>query len=163
MQIVTTSPNQSGPGSNSNEDILHTPKISETTASTSEAVQYHTEVTHWAGGVPLFRAQGQLILTTTDRAMEEERGGVKCENDNEKQGSPIYDLCTGIVYFHVHQKIIRNWPKTDCLVGFYGISTFVGYLMPNPFYGWLVGFYGISTFVGYLTPNPFLCKQSSLV
>ena len=25
--------------------------------------------------------------------------------------------------------------------------------------GWLVGFYGISTFVGYLTPNPFLCKS----
>ena len=24
--------------------------------------------------------------------------------------------------------------------------------------GWLVGFYGISTFVGYLTPNTFLCK-----
>ena len=24
--------------------------------------------------------------------------------------------------------------------------------------GWLVDFYGISTFVGYLTPNPFLCK-----
>ena len=23
---------------------------------------------------------------------------------------------------------------------------------------WLVGYYGISTFVGYLTPNPFLCK-----
>ena len=23
---------------------------------------------------------------------------------------------------------------------------------------WLVGFYGISTFVGYLTPNPLLCK-----
>ena len=23
---------------------------------------------------------------------------------------------------------------------------------------WLAGFYGISTFVGYLTPNPFLCK-----
>ena len=27
------------------------------------------------------------------------------------------------------------------------------------FVGWLVGwFYGISTFVSYLTPNPFLCK-----
>ena len=25
--------------------------------------------------------------------------------------------------------------------------------------GWLFGFYGISTFVGYLMPNPFLCKQ----
>ena len=24
--------------------------------------------------------------------------------------------------------------------------------------GWFVGFYGISTFVGYLMPNPFLCK-----
>ena len=23
---------------------------------------------------------------------------------------------------------------------------------------WLVGFYGISTFAGYLTPNPFLRK-----
>ena len=24
--------------------------------------------------------------------------------------------------------------------------------------GWFVGFYGISTFLGHLTPNPFLCK-----
>ena len=24
--------------------------------------------------------------------------------------------------------------------------------------GWLDGFYGISTFVGYLTPNPFLYR-----
>ena len=76
-------------------------------------------------------------------------------------------------------------------VGFYGVSTIVGYLMPNPLYtyilnniiwlGWvlwhvnhcrlfnaksslyiyikyiwfgLVGFYGISTIVGYLMPNP---------
>ena len=23
---------------------------------------------------------------------------------------------------------------------------------------WFVGFYGLSTLVGYLTPNPFLCK-----
>ncbi len=28
--------------------------------------------------------------------------------------------------------------------------------------GWLIGFYGISTFVGYLTPNPFLCILSVL-
>ena len=25
--------------------------------------------------------------------------------------------------------------------------------------GWLVEFYGMSTFVGYLTPNPFLCRE----
>ena len=30
----------------------------------------------------------------------------------------------------------------------------------NDWFGlvWFVWFYGISTFVGYLTPNPFLCK-----
>ena len=28
--------------------------------------------------------------------------------------------------------------------------------------GWMFGFYGISTFVGYLTPNPFLYKKSVL-
>ena len=39
------------------------------------------------------------------------------------------------------------------LVGFYGISTIVGYLMPNPLYTYLlniydlVGFYGISNFI----------------
>ena len=26
-------------------------------------------------------------------------------------------------------------------------------------FGWFIGFYGMSTFVGYLTPNPFLCKS----
>ena len=48
------------------------------------------------------------------------------------------------------------------LVGFYGISTTVGYLMPNPLYTYIVniydlvwfGFYGKSTLVGYLMPNP---------
>ena len=47
------------------------------------------------------------------------------------------------------------------LAGFYGISTILGYLMPNPLYTYikyirfgLVGFYGISTIVGYLMPNP---------
>ena len=50
---------------------------------------------------------------------------------------------------------------------FYGISTTVDYLMPNPLYThisniymicWLFGFYGISTFVGHLMPNPCLYK-----
>ena len=48
------------------------------------------------------------------------------------------------------------------LVGFYGISTIVGYLMSNPLYTYIlniydlvwVGFYGISTIAGYLMPNP---------
>ena len=46
------------------------------------------------------------------------------------------------------------------LVGLYGKSTIIGYLMPNPLNTYilniydLVGFYGISTIVGYLMPNP---------
>ena len=48
------------------------------------------------------------------------------------------------------------------LVEFYGISTLVGYLMPNPlktyikymfWFGW-VGFYRRSTIVGYFLPTP---------
>ena len=46
------------------------------------------------------------------------------------------------------------------LVRFYGISTIVGYLMPNSLYTYilniwfgLVGFYGISNIAGYLMPN----------
>ena len=63
------------------------------------------------------------------------------------------------------------------LVGFYGMSTIVCYLMPNPLYTYIsniydlvwFGFYGISNFVGYLMPNPFYTyeqfyfKQFSLV
>ena len=48
------------------------------------------------------------------------------------------------------------------LVWFYGISTIVGYLMPNPLYTYILniydlvwlGFNGISTIVGYLMLNP---------
>ena len=51
------------------------------------------------------------------------------------------------------------------LVGFYGISNIVGYLMPNPLYkgilniydlDWFGLVYGISTIVGYFMPNPFI-------
>ena len=47
------------------------------------------------------------------------------------------------------------------LVRFYGISTIVGYLMPNHYYIFtkyiifgLVGVYAISTIVGYSMTNP---------
>ena len=36
------------------------------------------------------------------------------------------------------------------------------YVFMGGLVGWLVGFYGISTFVGYLMPNPFLYKYSVL-
>ena len=34
------------------------------------------------------------------------------------------------------------------------------YVKNDVFVGWLFGFYGISTFAGYLTLNPFLYKSS---
>ena len=48
------------------------------------------------------------------------------------------------------------------LVGFYGISMIIGYLMPNPVYTYILNiydlvwlrFYGISVIIGYLMPNP---------
>ena len=53
--------------------------------------------------------------------------------------------------------------KVGGLVVLYGISTIVGYLMPNSLYTYILnihdlvvlGFYDMSTFVGYLMPNPF--------
>ena len=41
--------------------------------------------------------------------------------------------------------------------------TISGYWVSNAISCLFVWFYGISTFVGYLTPNPFLCKQSVLL
>ena len=48
------------------------------------------------------------------------------------------------------------------LVRFYGISTIVGYLMPNPLYTYRLniydlvglGFMAYQPFLGYLMPNP---------
>ena len=61
--------------------------------------------------------------------------------------------------------IILRRVLQQCLVWFYGISTIIGYLMPNPLYTYisniydlvwfgLVWFYGISTIIGYLMPYP---------
>ena len=61
------------------------------------------------------------------------------------------------IYIYIYIKYIGFG-----LVGFYGISTIVGYLMPNPHYTYILNkydlvwfwFYGISTIVSYLMPNP---------
>ena len=73
-------------------------------------------------------------------------------------------VVTPHVVLHPHDttwdSMIAVW---FCFLGFYGISTIVGYLMLNPLYTYilnriwfgLVGFYGISTILGYLMPNSF--------
>ena len=48
--------------------------------------------------------------------------------------------------------------KMDDLRTCLGIPNKVTKIIKNLFVCLFVGFYGISTFVGYLTPNLFLCK-----
>ena len=51
-------------------------------------------------------------------------------------------------FWHIHPYIIFN-EKSSLYI--FMICKYIGLV-------WFVGFYGISTFVGCLTPNPFLCK-----
>ena len=77
----------------------------------------------------------------------------------------------GLVFWHINHCRLLNAKSSLYiyikyiwfgLFGFDGISTIVGYLMPNPLYTYilniydlvLVGFDGISTIVDYLMPNP---------
>ena len=73
----------------------------------------------------------------------------------------IHILIKSTIYIYIYTQMV-GWFG---LVWFYGTSTFVGYLMPNPintyifntynlvWFG-LVWFYGISTILSYLMPNP---------
>ena len=81
------------------------------------------------------------------------------------------DVWFGCVLWHINHWGLSNAKsslyiyiryKRYGLVVYYGISTIVGYLKPDPLihiyieYIWfsLVWFYGIPTIVGYLMPNP---------
>ena len=71
----TTILGQSGPGSNGNERLLHTPQISRTGASSSDNVSYHTQDTHFWGGwvLPFYRGYSQHTLSPADRVFFLER------------------------------------------------------------------------------------------
>ena len=68
-----------------------------------------------------------------------------------------------VIYIYIYIRF--GW------VGFYGISTIVGYFMPNPVFAYilniwdlawfgLIWLYCILTIIGYLRPNPlYKCKQ----
>ena len=43
------------------------------------------------------------------------------------------------------------------LISIVSVGCHVTTISRGHMFGWLLGFYGISTFIGYLTPNPFLC------
>ena len=79
-----------------------------------------------------------------------------------------YDL-VGLALWHINHCRLFNTKSPSYiyikyiwfgLVGVYGISTIVGYLMPYHLHTyilnmiWLGWVYGISTIVGYLIPNP---------
>ena len=81
----------------------------------------------------------------------------------------ILNIWFGLVWWHINHYRLFNANSSLYiyikyigfgLVGFYGISTIVSYLMPNPLYTYMLNIYGlvwfdgISTIVGYLMPNP---------
>ena len=105
----TTSPGQSGPGSNGNEGVLHI------TQSWRFIIRYS-----------LVLYPGLLFVRVL----------------------PFYKEVVGIIYSFSR----LSWQVLHCLQ----YHLFVWLV------GWLFGFYVISTFVGYLMPNPFLCKLSAL-
>ena len=53
---------------------------------------------------------------------------------------------------------MQKFKKTWELTGTYQKEHFKNLPRKTPGLVWFVGLFGISTFVGYLTPNPFLCK-----
>ena len=61
----------------------------------------------------------------------------------------------------VFQDRFQNWASTTCLHSknliFLHNSQWITFLT-QLLVGWFGEFYGRSTFLGYLTPNPFLCK-----
>ena len=60
----STTPGQSGPGSNDNKRILHTPQISRRGASTSDTVQCHTQATLFLGSLmPLHSIHHYVTLS----------------------------------------------------------------------------------------------------
>ena len=76
-------------------------------------------------------------------------------NENfSKIGIPLWFVCIGIYLYSVTVSLQYVYTLI-CLWDFISMYTL---------FGWLIGwFYGISTFVSYLTPNPFLCKLSALL
>ena len=54
-----------------------------------------------------------------------------------------------ILYMHVHSRLLRG----SLFVGFYGISTIVGYLMPNPFYTYILNIYDL-VWLGFMAYQP---------
>ena len=59
-----------------------------------------------------------------------------CRLFNAKSSLYIYIKCIGF-----------------CLVGFYGISTIVGYLMPNPLYTYILNIYDL-VLLGFMAYQP---------
>ena len=65
----------------------------------------------------------------------------------------------GVVLNMQHGILLNMFIDLNILYILFCFFCLVAYhTFPNKSINWLVGFYGKSTFVGYLTPNPFLCK-----
>ena len=83
------------------------------------------------------------------------------ERTSSQVSSAIHITIVGVCLTQAEKLIVSYAARVLVWLGFYDVSTIVGYSMPNPLhtyikYIWFVffGFYGISTIVGYSMPNP---------
>ena len=95
----------------------------------------------WLVAVPSLRAQSSLLFSHS------------CRENDLIQG--------GIVICYFQKVWSRNW--TRVLVSISHENNLCTTSTNIRLVRWLFGFYGISTFVTYLTPNPLFCKLSVLL
>ena len=71
-------------------------------------------------------------------------------------------ICFSLVLWHInHYRLFNTKPSLYIyikyigfgLVGYYGMSTFVGYLMPNPFYTYILKIYDLVR-LGFMAYQP---------
>ena len=74
----------------------------------------------------------------------------------------IYKIWLGWVLWHINHYRLFNTKSSlyiyikylwFCLVGFYGISTIVGYLLPNPLYTYILNIYDF-VWLGFMVYQP---------
>ena len=79
---------------------------------------------------------------------------VRLKSDEEYRRFSCTDVCLGWVLWHINNCRLLNAKSSLYiyikyigfgLVGFYGISTIVGYLMPNPLYTYILDIYDLKT------------------
>ena len=99
----------------------------------------------------LFIFSLKVTPQTTDKLSQEREDWIELGFVNSAQNKTFFQCA----------KVVEGSTISYCSLwacGIHIIDVLYIIILLNIYVGWLVGFYGISTFVGYLTPNLFLYR-----